>query len=110
MEMSGQLHAPARFWMRWRREKFLVPAGIRTSVIEPVVQFFQKSSFLLWSAKLHPDMRLMNVISADFSLVMSLCFNVQISQPLFCMGVKLGLLRVFHNRMLRRILKVITGR
>jgi hypothetical protein len=40
------------------------------------------SSFLLWSNKLCSAVRVMNFISAVCSLLISLCFNVQISQPL----------------------------
>jgi len=39
------------------------------------------SPFLLWSNKLHPAVRLVNFISAVFSLLISLCFYVQVSQP-----------------------------
>jgi hypothetical protein len=47
----------------------------------PILGSSKVTSFLLLSNKLYRVMHLMNFISAAFSLLITHCFNVQISQP-----------------------------
>jgi hypothetical protein len=42
---------------------------------EDILGYFKISSFLLWSNELYPAVCLMNVISAAFSPLISLCFS-----------------------------------